>query len=409
MDQALELLGDHLVALAQDDVEHSLRANDLAGGGDQRRIACVLTNAGDLSQHFIQLIFLACILQLLEHVGEHAAGHLIQQGVGIHAQALGADLAVGDVLLAQLCKVSADNVQLLQIQTGVVIGALQGSDQAFGGHVAGAAAQGAHGGINDVGTCLNALQQGHGSQTGSVVAVDIDRDGQGVLQLLDQIIAGVGSQQASHVLDADGVCAHLLQGLGILDVVLVVVHGAQGVADAALNMCAFLVGRLDGGLQVAGIVQCVEDADDIDAVCNRLLYKVLDSIIGVGAVAQHVLAAEQHLQLLVGQLLAQDAQTLPGVLIEEADAAIKGSAAPALDREVRDLIHFGQDGTHLIHRHTGGQQRLVSITQDDFRNLDRLFGHGCHLFLSSQFMETRTSPELTVSPLLTLTEATVPS
>ena len=82
------------------------------------------------------------------------------------------------------------------------------------------------------------------------------------------------------------------------------------------------------------------------------------------------------------------------------------------DLELKDdviITDAGQDGTHLIHRHTGGQQRLVSITQDDFRNLDRLFGHGCHLFLSSQFMETRTSPELTVSPLLTLTEATVPS
>ena len=275
--------------------------------------------------------------------------------------------------------------------------------------MAGAAAQGAHGGIDDVGTGLDALQQGHGSQTGGVVAVDIDRDGQGVLQLLDQVVAGVRSQQASHILDADGVCAHLFQGLGILDVVLVVVHGAQGVADAALHMCLFLVGCLDGGLQVAGVVQCVEDADDVDAVGNRLLHEVLDGVICIGAVAQHVLAAEQHLQLLVGQLLAQDAQTFPGVLVEEADAAIEGSAAPALDREIRDLIHFGQDGTHVVHRHTGGQQRLVRIAQDDFRDLDRLFGHGCHLSLRSQFMETRTSPELTVSPLLTLTEATVPS
>ena len=86
VDQALELLGNHLVALAQDNVEDSLRANDLAGGGDQRRIAGILTHAGDLSQHIIQLVFLASIFQLLEHVGEHAARHLIQQGVGIHAQ-----------------------------------------------------------------------------------------------------------------------------------------------------------------------------------------------------------------------------------------------------------------------------------------------------------------------------------
>ena len=249
--------------------------------------------------------------------------------------------------------------------------------------MAGAAAQGAHGGIDDVGTGLDALQQGHGSQTGGVVAVDIDRDGQGALQLLDQVVASVRSQQASHILDADGVSAHLFQGLGILDVVLVVVHGAQGVADAALHMCLFLVGCLDGGLQVAGIVQCVEDADDVDAVCNGLLHEVLDGVVRVGAVAQHVLAAEQHLQLLVGQLLAQDAQALPRVFVQKADAAVERSAAPALHGEVVDLIHFRQDGTHLIHGHAGGQQRLVGIAQDDLSNLDRLFGHDCHLSLSS--------------------------
>ncbi len=128
-------------------------------------------------QNVLELVLLTGVLQLLEHVGEHAARHLIQQGVGIDAQALLVDLAVGDVLLAQLVEVSADNVQLVQIQTGVVVGALQGSDQALGGHVAGAEAQRAHGGIDDVGTCLDALQDGHGSQTGGVVAVDVDGDG----------------------------------------------------------------------------------------------------------------------------------------------------------------------------------------------------------------------------------------
>ena len=59
------------------------------------------------------------------------------------------------------------------------------------------------------------------------------------------------------------------------------------------------------------------------------------------------------------------------------------AAAPALHGEVVDLIHFRQDGTHLIHRHAGGQQRLVGIAQDDLGNLDRLFGHDCHLSLSS--------------------------
>ena len=147
-------------------------------------------------------------------------------------------------------------------------------------------------------------------------------------------------------------------------------HGAQGVADAALHMSAFLVGCLDGGLQVAGVVQCVEDADDVDAVGNGLLDEVLDGVISVGTVAQHVLAAEQHLQLLVGQLLAQDAQTLPRILVQEANAGIECSAAPALNGEIRDLVHFGQDGAHLVHGHTGGQQRLMGVTQDDLSNLN---------------------------------------
>ena len=148
-------------------------------------------------------------------------------------------------------------------------------------------------------------------------------------------------------------------------------------------MSAFLVGCLDGGLQVARIVQCIENTDHVDAVCNRLLHKVLNGIVCVGAVAQHVLAAEQHLQLLVGQFLAQDAQALPRVFVQKADAAVERSAAPALHGEVVDLIHFRQDGTHLIHGHAGGQQRLVGIAQDDFRDLDGLFSHCCHLSLSS--------------------------
>ena len=371
MDQALELLGDHLVALAHDDVEHSLSANDLGSRGDQRRVTGILTHAGDFGQNFVQLIFLASVLELLKHVGEHAARNLIQQGVGINAQALRIDLAVGDVLFAQFGEVSTHNVQLVQVKAGVIIGALQGGDQAFGRHMGSAQSQRAHGGIHNVSTGFDALQDGHGGQTGGVMAVDVNRDADGLLQLAHQLGAGVGLEQARHILDADRVCAHLFQGLGILGKILVVMHRAQGVADAGLNMCLFLVGCLDGSLQVAGVVQSIENTDHINAVGNALLYKVLNGVVSIGAVAQHVLAAEQHLQFLMRQFFTQDAQTLPRIFVQKADAGVKRCAAPALHREVRDLVHFGQDGTHFIHRHTGGQQRLMRITQNDFGNLNR--------------------------------------
>ena len=39
-------------------------------------------------------------------------------------------------------------------------------------------------------------------------------------------------------------------------------------------MAAFFLGSLHSGLQVADIVQCIEDTDDIDTVCDGLLYEV---------------------------------------------------------------------------------------------------------------------------------------
>ena len=159
-------------------------------------------------------------------------------------------------------------------------------------------------------------------------------------------------------------------------------------------MSAFLVGSLDGRLKVARIVQRIKDADHVDAVCHGLLNEVLHRVVGVGTVAQHILAAEQHLQLLMRQFFAQDAQAFPRIFIEEADAGVKGGAAPAFNGEIRDLVHLGQDRAHLIHRHTGCEQRLVCIAQNDLGNFNRFLSQ-CHspsLSISSWCRAERRNP-----------------
>ena len=415
MDQALEFLRDHLVAFAHDDIEHGLRADDLAGGRDERRIPGVLTHARDLLEHFVKLVFLAGVLELLDHVGQHAARHLIQQRVGVDAQHLRVDLTVGDVLFAQLGKMLAHDVQLAQIKAGIVVGPLQSGDQTLGGHMRGAKRQRAHRGIDDVGAGLDALEDGHGSQTGGIVAVDVDGNADGLLQRLDKVVAGIGLEQTGHILDADGIGAHLFEGLGVLNEIFVGMHRAQGVADAGLNMRALLAGRLDGGLEVARVVQRVENTQDVDAVGNGLLHEILDGVVGIMAVAEHVLAAEQHLQLGVGHLTAQRAQALPRVFVQETDAGVKRGAAPAFHREVADFVHRLEDRQHLVDRHTGSQQRLVRVAQDDLSDLNGFLSQSYSPRFQTlpcaehQFMLHSKSPELTVSPLLTLTLAMVPS
>ena len=78
-------------------------------------------------------------------------------------------------------------------------------------------------------------------------------------------------------------------------------------------------------------------------------------------VAQDVLAAQEHLQLGVGQLLAELLQPLPGVLVEVAETDVKGGAAPALDGVVAGLVDLVQDGLVDVKGQTGGDQRLVGV------------------------------------------------
>ncbi|EHC70798.1 hypothetical protein LTSEJOH_0135, partial [Salmonella enterica subsp. enterica serovar Johannesburg str. S5-703] len=54
--------------------------------------------------------------------------------------------------------------------------------------------------------------------------------------------------------------------------------------------------RLQGGFHIARVVHGVEDAEDVHTVFHRALDEAFHHVIGVVAVAEQVLAAQQHLQ-----------------------------------------------------------------------------------------------------------------
>ena len=124
-------------------------------------------------------------------------------------------------------------------------------------------------------------------------------------------------------------CAGVRNALGVLDIVFVGKDGAGGVADGNLRVTALFVCRPDGGFQVFDIIERVKNADDVDAVGDRALHQILDAVIRVMAVAQHILSAEQHLQLGVGTVILDGAQALPRILVQKAQARVIGRAAPA--------------------------------------------------------------------------------
>ena len=196
-----------------------------------------------------------------------------------------------------------------------------------------------------------------------------------VLDSGDQVVCFLGTHDTSHILDTDGGSAHFLQLLDHFHVLCVGVDRGGGVGDGTGSDGAGLDGGFHSDLQVVDVVQSVEDTDDIDAVLNSLSYEQLDEIIGVVGVAQNVLTTQQHLQLGVGHLSTDLAQTLPGIFVQVAQADIEGSAAPALSCVVAGLVDGFQHGLELLERQTGGDQGLVGIAQHSFHKLN----FSCHV------------------------------
>ena len=243
------------------------------------------------------------------------------------------------------------------------------------GGLAGAAGQAGNGAVDNIGAGLGGLQQGHGTHAGGAVGVDNDGQLDVLLEGRHQIIGLLGAHDAGHVLDADGVAAHGFQLLTQLHKHLQTVDGAGGIAQGTGNMSAGLDGLVYRHFNIPQVVEGIKDTDDVDAALHALADEGTNNIIGIMLIAQQVLAAEQHLQLGVLHMLADGAQALPGILVQIAQTAVKGGAAPALQRIIAGLIHFFQNGQEVLDGHTGGHQRLLTVSQYRLGDLNFHIGY----------------------------------
>ena len=198
----------------------------------------------------------------------------------------------------------------------------------------------------------------------------------GLLERLDEVVRVVRLQKSRHILQADGISAHLLELLCVVGEILGRVDRTGGVADRRLNMTAFLLGRVYSGLKVSRVVESIENSQDIDAVRDRLLDEVLNHVVSVVTVAEDILSAEKHLELRILDLSADLSESLPRILVKESHAGVESSAAPRLERMIADLIELIEDRQHLVGRHTRRDQGLMRVTQDGLGNFNL-----CHLFM----------------------------
>ena len=129
------------------------------------------------------------------------------------------------------------------------------------------------------------------------MGVQIDGKTGSFLQCTHQFICSIGSQKTRHILDTQGICAHIFDSSGNVSPVIQSIGITQSIAECDLGMALFLLRSFYCRLQIPDIIQTVKNTNNINTVCNGLLYEVFHYIICIMIITQDILSAEQHLQL----------------------------------------------------------------------------------------------------------------
>ena len=256
-------IGDGRITLAGQDIDHSLRADNLRGWCNQWRVAKVFANQRDFLVHFINPVERVAFLQLIGEIGNHAAGYLEHMNAGVDT---GEFTFKTVVFFAHIGEVTVRFLQGIQIQVGIVFRALQCGYHALSRRMAGSARPGRQCGIDMAATGLNGFQLAHFRQSRCGMAMQMNREIDGILQCLHEFTGRIRREQSGHILNRNGIATECGQILGQPDEACGVMHGAGGIAYRALCVFAGFLGGFDGCSQVAHIVERVKNAEYVHAV-----------------------------------------------------------------------------------------------------------------------------------------------
>ncbi len=353
-------VGDHLPALAGDDVHRGLRSDYLAGRRDERRIAHFLADARHFFEHFVELVEAAAFLELALEVGVHSARYLVEQDVDVDSADSHDDVFV---FFAELLVVLRYREELFEREPRVERAARESGYHCFGGGLAGAHREGRYGAVYDVGSGFEGREVCHGRHAAGVVAVYLYRKVYFFAYRLNERGGSGGREKPSHVFDAYRVRAHVGHVFRLLCEEVERVDGGDRVGYGHLELAALFFDCFGGYRHVAEVVESVEYADDVYSVADGAFYEFAYGLVRVVAVADEVLPAEEHLGLRLLEALLELAQPLPRVFVEEAHCGVERSAAPAFYGVVAYFIHGLAYRQHVLGAEARRHYGLVRVAE----------------------------------------------
>lgn len=226
--------------------------------------------------------------------------------------------------------------------------------------------------VHNIGSGLGALKHRGDSGSRSVMGVHVDRDiGELVTESSDEKFSSFRFQNSGHVLDGEDVGLSLDELIGKFQVVLKVVLVSRLVSDISrvsnggLDDSSGLSDGFHSYDKVGQVVERVEHAEHVHSVLDGQLAELVDDVVWVVGVAHGVGSTEETLEWNVGDKLAEGTETFPRAFVQESHGDVERGTAPVLEGEeaVEGLGDEGGDGGHVIGTDTGGEERLVGISE----------------------------------------------
>src|SRR5438477_2644902 len=184
--------------------------------------------------------------------------------------------------------------------------------------------------------------------------VKVDRDADFAAESLHQFECRIRFAKSRQILNRQEVRAQFVQLLSNRDVILerifwaAFVENVAGVANGSFTDGAGFERGIDRDAHVFDGIKRIENAKDVDALGMCFADEFSDETVRIGSVADSVGAAEEHLETDVWNALAQVAQALPGIFVQEAHRRVKRRSAPHLEAEkigqaMRDGVGGGKE------------------------------------------------------------------
>src|SRR5215510_5735329 len=237
-----DLVGYFLIALADDDIDGCLAADELRQRGDHDRVAQLRAHSHGLFKHLLDLLFHAHLAQLMAQIGDHTAGHLVLVlGIVIlHGRANGETFALGDNR-----EMVRNWLEQFFVDESLVTKGAEIPGEVEQRRVRRTIGEWRQSRVDDFDAQLDRLQTAQGSEPGSTVRMQLDFDAVGVLKHdRHQRFYPLRREQTSGIFEAETIYFERCRIAGALREVLIGVFGRDGIDDVGNRIDTDVLGNL---------------------------------------------------------------------------------------------------------------------------------------------------------------------